>query len=106
MTFYSLWWLLLGAGLAITTINGVFLYRVYKTSPALLDELGRPTPFFFVTGGWLTSRRFTKFLLSAKSRAVLNPWPDVLMLARILAVMYVSFLLILLMTFVSLLLDR
>lgn len=64
--FLSLWYLLGVLLVVITCLNAYFVLRVRHERPEFYESIGRPTPFFFATGGWLTSGRFTNFLLSAE----------------------------------------
>lgn len=103
--FVILWCALVGVLVVITCVNAYFIARLSALYPDLYRALGRPTPFFFATGGWLTSRRFTRFLLSRDSSEALNKEPALLRTARLLASLYIALLLTLLGATLSLLLG-
>ena len=86
--FYGFWYFLAGLLVVITCINGYFVLRVSKQYPELYERLGKPTPFFFATGGWLTSGKFTRYLLSRQPTASLSSDPTLRLMARVLAVLY------------------
>jgi hypothetical protein len=87
--FLSFWYVLIVLLIVITCINGYFVARVSHNHPGLYESLGRPTPFFFATGGWLTSGRFTRFLLSRQPSETLASDPLLRNTARALAILYV-----------------
>ena len=106
LAFESWWYILAGVLLLLTVVNGVFVYQLHKTKPDLLDRVGNPSFLFFATGGWLTSRRFTKFLLSRASREALSGSPPLLFLSRSVAGLYILMLLALLASLISLVVQR
>jgi hypothetical protein len=91
--FYGFWYFLAGVLLVITCINGYFVVCLAKQYPELHERLGKPTPFFFATGGWLTSGKFTGYLLSRQPAATLSSVPRLRLTARILAALYLTILL-------------
>jgi len=91
--FYSFWYFLAAVVIAITALNGYFVLRVSHRYPDLYKDLGKPTPFFFATGGWLTSRSFTSFLLSQRPGTSLSEDASLRLAARVLAVLYLVMLL-------------
>src|SRR5688500_12661702 len=106
LSFEAWLYLLVGVTVILTVINGIFVYQLQKTKPDLLDRLDNPSFAFFATGGWLTSHRFTKFLLSGASREALSSAPRLLHLSRTVAGLYIIMLSTLLLALVSLLVER
>jgi hypothetical protein len=99
--FFTLVFLLV----VITCVNAYFVSRLGRQHPDLFDRLGRPTLFFFATGGWLTSRAFTRFLLSKEPATLLSTDTQLRWVARLLAVLYILMLLAILGAVGSVLLN-
>lgn len=106
LAFEAWWYILAGVLVLLTVINGVFVYQLHKTNPHLLGRLGNPSFLFFATGGWLTSRRFTSFLLSRASREALAGSPRLFFLSRSVAGLYILMLMALLASLISLIAQR
>jgi hypothetical protein len=80
----------------LTIVNGFLVIRLRRELPEVYTQLGSPGPFFFATGAWLTSFRFTKFLLTKESSNTLVTRRSLLWLSRIVAALYIALLLCLL----------
>ncbi len=72
-------WLLAGLLLAVlcvaTVVSVRFLRAVRRDLPDLHAELGRPGPFYFLAGGWLTPSRFGMWLLGRPASMQALPAP-------------------------------
>lgn len=106
LSFQTWVYVLVGVMAILTVVNGVFVYQLQRTTPDLLSRLGNPSFAFFATGGWLTSHRFTKFLLSSASRDALSSMPRLLLLSRSVAALYLIMLTTLLLALISLVMQR
>ena len=100
--FVAIWWVLVALVFIITCVNGYFIGRLSTVHPEVYRDVGRPTAFFFATGGWLTSRRFTRFLLTGEASQALRNQPALLRIARAIGVLYILLLACLLIGLVSL----
>jgi len=106
LPFETWWYVLAGMLMLLTVVNGVFVYQLHRTKPDLLERLGNPSFLYFAMGGWLTSSRFTKFLLSGASREALASSPPLFLLSRSVAALYILMLVTLLACVMSLFVQR
>jgi len=95
MTFYGFYYLLILVSIFITVLNGYFLYKIYKYYPALFKELGEPSAYYFIGGGWLTSFNYPMFLLGRKISTVLKQDLKLLLIGKIVGYVFILLLVIL-----------
>ena len=91
--------------LALTVVNSIFLAKLWSHDRSLVERLGNPSVMFFATGGWITSQRYSGFLLSRSCSEQLATVPALLRLARITAALFVAMLVCLLVGLATVLLQ-
>jgi len=90
----------------LTIITAYFIDRIRQVRPDVYEQIGRPTAFFFITGGWLTSGQFTKFLLGGGIRQALVDNQRLAMTARLISFLYLAVLTLLLMMVLTIFAGR
>ena len=105
ISFEFWWWSGVLLMVALTVVNGFFLFKLWSHDRGLVERLDNPSVMYFATGGWITSQRYSGFLFSRSCSEQLAMAPALLRLARITAVLFVAMLTCLLAGFATVLLQ-